>query len=301
MPEAPEITPTPVEFFCWGQGIAGDLYRPPTGSDAPRPGMVLCNGLRGVKEWILPPFARIFAAAGFTALVFDHRGLGASEGERGRINPRDQIDDVRAAITYLSGLPEVDPHRIVLWGPSLGGANAIAAAAADDRAAAVVAVVTFGDLDRTFRATLPARSYEALVADCAEDRAEQVISGKSRRVPPDRLLDNEESRRAKADAEVTAPEMTIPLNAVERLLEYRPERVVGYVAPAPLLIIGSTTDTVIPFQETESLFARAGQPKRLEAVRLGHYEMLESPGREQVAELCLDFLRPIVLPEESSS
>jgi uncharacterized protein len=46
-------------------------------------------------------------------VVFDNRNFGASEGEpRQEIEPWQQIRDFRDAITWASGLPEVDAERI---------------------------------------------------------------------------------------------------------------------------------------------------------------------------------------------
>jgi fermentation-respiration switch protein FrsA (DUF1100 family) len=295
------ISTSPAEFFSWGQRIACDLYGPPDdASGAPLPGVVLCNGLRGVKEWVLPAFAEIFAANGYKALVFDHRGFGASEGVPGRLIPQEQVEDIRNAITFLAGQPDVDAERIVLWGTSFGAANAISVGAAEDQVAAIVAQVPFGDWGRVMKQTLPAEGFAALVAEYTEDRAERVTSGKSRRISPDRMLDNEESRAAKAAAPVASagerPPLTFPLEAVERCFEYCPERVVAGVAPTPLLIIGSVHDGVIPFSECESLSENAREPKQLKSVEFGHYEIYASPGREVAAQLALDFLRPIIFP-----
>lgn len=58
-------------------------------------------------------------------------------------------DDIVAAIDYLVGRPDVDADRIALVGASMGGEQAITAAAKDPRVAAVVSdgasLRTFGD------------------------------------------------------------------------------------------------------------------------------------------------------------
>jgi pimeloyl-ACP methyl ester carboxylesterase len=291
------VSVEPAEFYSGGNRIAAVVYTPADGDSATAgPGVVLCNGMRGVKEWIVPPFAEIFAANGYTAVVFDHRGLGASEGVPGRVIPAEQVEDVRDAITFLSALPTVDPDRIMLWGTSFGGANAISAAAVDDRVKAVAAQVPFGDWGRVMVQTLPADRYAELVADYTADRVERVKTGVSRRISPDRMLDNDESRKAKARGLGDRPELTFPLEAVERCFEYRPERVVAEIAPRPLLIIGSPTDGVIPFSECQSLFDNAREPKQLRTLPIGHYDICEPPGSERAAQLALDFLAPIAFP-----
>ena len=65
-------------------------------------------------------------AEGVNVLCFDYRGYGLSEGKPERAGI---LKDSRAAIRYAASRPDVDPDRIVLLGQSLGGANAVVAAA----------------------------------------------------------------------------------------------------------------------------------------------------------------------------
>ena len=62
-------------------------------------------------------------AEGFNLFVFDYRGYGASQGLPSR---QGVYDDCVAALEYVRKRPDVDPDRIVLFGQSLGGANALA-------------------------------------------------------------------------------------------------------------------------------------------------------------------------------
>lgn len=296
--------PKPAGFFSGGHRISADIYSPTFKHPGEsRPGVVLCNGLRGVKEWILPPFAEIFAANGYTALVFDHRGMGASGGEPGRVLPAEQVEDIRDAITFLSGLPSVDPDRIVLWGTGSGGANAISAAVVDQRVKAVATQLPFGDWRRVMEQTLRPDEVAELVAAVTADRDQRVQTGRSGRISPDRMLVSEESRRAKArgirEGNGERTDLTFTLEAVERYLENRPEQVVAELAPRPLLIIGSPTDGVIPFSECQSLFDKAREPKRLETLPISHYEICEPPGADQAAQIALDFLAPIVFTDNA--
>lgn len=64
-------------------------------------------------------------AAGYNVLVIDYRGYGLSTGRPTR---RGILDDARAAWFYARSRPDVDPDKMILFGQSLGGANAIALA-----------------------------------------------------------------------------------------------------------------------------------------------------------------------------
>jgi fermentation-respiration switch protein FrsA (DUF1100 family) len=68
-------------------------------------------------------------ARGFNVFVFDYRGYGRSAG---RPTPEGLADDSVAAVRHVASLPGVDPSRIFLLGQSLGGTNAIVAAARPD-------------------------------------------------------------------------------------------------------------------------------------------------------------------------
>jgi pimeloyl-ACP methyl ester carboxylesterase len=299
--EPPKVVPEAAHFYSGGLRLAAAVYRgvgePANGL---RPGVVLCNGMRGVKEWILPPFGEVFAANGYTAVAFDHRGMGSSDGVPGRVIPAEQVEDVRSAITFLAEQPDVDPDRIVLWGTSFGGAHAIVAAAQDPRVKAVATQVAFGDWGRVMRETLPAERYDTLVEEFTADRAKRVATGESGLISPDRMLDNPESRAAKARSAQDIgerPELMFTLESVERCFEYQPERAAADVSPRPLLIVGSAADGVIPFSECQSLYDLAQEPKKLVGLDIGHYDICEPPGCIEAAQIALEFLAPVVAAE----
>jgi len=136
-----------IEFRVDGDSCAAWHY-PATGSEAAAPVVVMAHGLSGTRRDGLGPFAERFAAAGFAALVFDHRGFGDSGGEADLFEPRRQLEDWAAAIASARALPGVDPERVATFGSSMGGGNALAAAAADRRVSAAISQVPFLDLAR---------------------------------------------------------------------------------------------------------------------------------------------------------
>jgi dienelactone hydrolase len=284
------VRTTPVTFYSWGAQCSGVLWRPEGAGD--RPGLVLANGFRGVKEWILPEYAELFAEAGFVTLTFDYRGFGASEGIRGNIVPHDQVEDVRSAVTFLAGQDGVDAERIALWGTSFGAANVVVAGAADDRVAAVVCQVGFGDWARALRGSLPSGRFDEIVQRCEKDREQRVRTGRSDTVDPNWVLDNPESAQAMRAVIDRFPNIVreMPLAAIERTLEYRPEAAVAGLSPRPVLFVGTTQDRVVPVEETHLLHAAAAEPKELELLDIDHYQIYQSPYREQAAELAVDFL-----------
>jgi len=137
-------------FLSAGETCAAWLYPASGGSDS-IPIVVMAHGLSGTRRDRLGPFAERFAAAGIAALVFDHRGFGDSGGEPDLFHPRRQLDDWRAAISFARSLPGTDPDRVATFGSSMGGGNALAAAADDPRVAAAISQVPFLDISQARR------------------------------------------------------------------------------------------------------------------------------------------------------
>jgi alpha-beta hydrolase superfamily lysophospholipase len=139
------------------------LY-PAIGGEAESPMVVMAHGLSGTRRDRLGPFAERFAAAGFAALVFDHRGFGDSGGEPDLFDPRMQLEDWRAAIAFARSLPEVDGARVATFGSSMGGGNALAAAAGDPVVAAAISQVPFLDIVTQAHRSSPRVTARALGA-----------------------------------------------------------------------------------------------------------------------------------------
>lgn len=85
--------------------------------------------------------AEQFQLLGITALIYDPRSPGTSEGTpRNEIDPMKQVEDYSDAFTFLSTLLVVDSDRIGFWGMSFSGTIALCAAALDKRAKFVIAI-----------------------------------------------------------------------------------------------------------------------------------------------------------------
>jgi pimeloyl-ACP methyl ester carboxylesterase len=150
-------------FVAGGDSCAAWLY-PAAGVQAATPAVVMAHGLSGTRRDRLGAFAERFAAARFAALVFDHRGFGDSDGEPDLFDPARQLEDWRAAIALARSLPEVDGARIATFGSSMGGGNALAAAAEDPQVAAAISQVPFLDIVRQAPRSSPRVAAGMLVA-----------------------------------------------------------------------------------------------------------------------------------------
>lgn len=141
-------------FSSGADTCAAWLY-PAAGDAAAAPIVVMAHGLSGTRRDRLGPFAERFAGAGVAALVFDHPGFGDSGGEPDLFQPARQLDDWRAAIAFARSLPGVDVERVATFGSSMGGGNALAAAAYDPRVAAAISQVPFLDMWRQAHRSSP--------------------------------------------------------------------------------------------------------------------------------------------------
>jgi alpha-beta hydrolase superfamily lysophospholipase len=124
----------------------------------------MAHGLSGTRRDRLGAFAARFAEAGLFALVFDHRGFGDSDGEPDLFHPARQLEDWQAAIDFARSLPDVDGERVVTFGSSMGGGNALAAAAGDKQVAAAISQVPFLDIWRQAHRSSPRVSARMLLA-----------------------------------------------------------------------------------------------------------------------------------------
>ncbi len=151
-------------FPAGADSCAAWLYSPPGGAADLSPIVVMAHGLSGTRRDRLGAFAERFAAAGIGALVFDHRGFGDSGGERDRFSPRRQLEDWRAGIAFARSLHGIDADRVATFGSSMGGGNALAAAAHDPRVAAAVSQVPFLDIWRQSHRSSPRVAARMMLA-----------------------------------------------------------------------------------------------------------------------------------------
>ncbi|MBI5775177.1 MAG: prolyl oligopeptidase family serine peptidase [Verrucomicrobia bacterium] len=154
-----------VTIFSDGVRMAGDLYLPRgLKPDEKLPAIVFCAGTGGTKGGTGGRLGPIFAQAGYVALAFDYRGWGESDSKlitlekqskpdakgevevkaravRWQMDFADQAMDIRAAISFIAGEPNVDAGRIGIWGSSYGGGLVVWTAANDPRVKCVAAQV----------------------------------------------------------------------------------------------------------------------------------------------------------------
>jgi dienelactone hydrolase len=160
--EFPDIEHQSITIWSQGARLSGDIYKPKGLKPTDKlPGILMVPGWGGSKNNIGKKYAPHFAEKGFIVLTFDFKSWGESEGHllavepltpllttdvitvktqhvREIINPFIMTENVRSALHYLSGEPQVIPNSLGIWGTSMGGGLALVVAADDDRVKALV-------------------------------------------------------------------------------------------------------------------------------------------------------------------
>jgi len=265
-----------------GTALRGWLYQP---DPAPEqcPLVVMAHGYSATKEMHLDDFAEVFAAAGLAVLVYDNRNLGASAGEpRGEIDPWAQINDYRTAITFASGLPNVDADRIGVWGSSYSGGHVLVVGALDRRVRCVVAQVPLVSGLENARRLIRSDLFAGLRAAFDADRVARYAGKEPEMIPvvyeDDPMspcaLPTADSHDFFLDARERAPlwRNSVTLRSVEMFIEYEPGAYISHISPTPLLMVVAAGDHLTVADLTTAAFEQAREPKQLLVLPGGHFE-----------------------------
>lgn len=111
-----DVTTRAVTFENEGAILAGTLYLPAAVPGKPLPVVVVTGAWTSVQEQMPRVYAREMVERGFAAFTFDFRGWGKSGDLANQVrykeDPTAKISDIRAAIRFVSTLPEVDAANI---------------------------------------------------------------------------------------------------------------------------------------------------------------------------------------------
>ncbi|MBV9771842.1 MAG: alpha/beta hydrolase [Bryobacterales bacterium] len=275
-----DFTREDVSFDGDGSTIRGWAYRPRRLDEKRIPLIVLASGYACVKEMHMDKYAAEFARAGMAAVAFDFRNLGASGGEpRQELNPWQQIEDYRHAITYGSGLPFADAQRIGIWGTSYSGGHVLVTAATDRRVKCVVAQTPTISGHWSGQRRVPMDKVPELTKALADDRSRRMkgeppsmrrIVGEVSEQP---VYPQEETREWFLRSSKCAPNWRneVTLRSVEFARAYEPGIYVPFISPTPLLMIVGRSDSITGVDLELEAFNKALEPKKLVLLEGGHF------------------------------
>ncbi|MBB6247873.1 alpha/beta hydrolase [Rhodanobacter sp. A1T4] len=265
-----------VTFDSAGLRLAGTMYLPSKAADGKQPAIVIGHPSSGVKEQTADLYARHLAEQGFVTLTFDAAYGGESEGEpRGLEDPGHRVEDIKAAISFLSARDGIDSDRLGLLGICALGGYAVLAAATDHRVKAV-ATISGTDIGRFFREgydgkqdpqVLQAMLDHAGKARTAEARGEDVQhfaifpeSESDARQAGQYVYEGWEYYCTPRAAHPRSTKM-MPWSSVDRIATFNGFSLIHLISPRPLLMVVGTKAATRWM--TEGAFARAGEPKAL--------------------------------------
>lgn len=280
----------PVHFYSAGYRLQAYWY-PPKTQDPKAPAIVCCHGFSAMIDTQMVGIPETLSEAGYGALTFYCRGLGESEGPRGRVLPAEQVEDIRNAITYLETREDVDAKRIGLFGSAWGCSTAVAAAAADSRARCVVGTVGIGDCERWLKSERPRWEWTKFLERLDADRKQRVLTGKSEVVHPNQIHIPDQAASKARDERWNAFIAKsgyggYPLETAEALIEFKPERLVSAIAPRAVLFIHMGEDVTVPPEESVNLYRNAGEPRKLVVMEgRKHYDTFQFTNPEVFKEI----------------
>jgi len=236
----------------------------------------------------------------FAAVVIDYRQWGGSEGQQPRdeLNVGRQRDDYGAAIGWAGAQPNIDEHRIFVWGTSFAGMHATALAASDHRLAGAIAQCPLVDGLAGSRLVRPSRSL-ALFATAIVDRLGSLV-GREPIYLPVNVAPGEWGIADTPDAlfgkKVMHPREPVDWHnrmAARSLLSIPAHRPVRHARDIniPILLIVAEHDTQAPIGAALAVADRAPQAE-LRRSKGGHYDVYDGGiAFDDVIEWEVAFLR----------
>jgi hypothetical protein len=278
-----------VTFASEGLKLAGAVSIPEGTPPGERlPAFIVLHGFGSNMDAgnVLQPCAML-GKLGYATMRFDMRGCGDSEGEKGRLICLEQVTDTRSALTFLATHPQVDPSRIALIGSSFGAAVAVYTAGVDKRVAAVISSGGWGHGERKFRGQHPTpEAWARFTAMLEEGRRHRARTGQSLMVPRYDIVPVPEHLRTHV---VARSIQMFPAETAQSMYDFRAEDVIGDIAPRPVLLLHSSSDSVTPVEQSIGMFGRAGQPTELHLFAdTDHFKFAE--GNTRVRTVVADWL-----------
>ncbi|KAH8901565.1 alpha/beta-hydrolase [Thozetella sp. PMI_491] len=294
-----------------GVTLRGDLFL-----SAPQPGgtpiVIMTQGLTLLKEHYISNWAERFVAAGYSVLIYDHRGWGSSEGSPPNfVDPMQQAEDYHDAVLFVRSLSEIDSARIAIWGIGHSGGASMIAAGDDPYIKAVILLMPFisGSWDSTnWPAGIMERVYaererltkepdaepeyiqawDSSDAEAAGERGDIIIHGE---VP----WGFARGGRELSDKAGTLWQNRLGLQSLYHIAKVEPRHYIDKISPRPMLYLAATIDPLSgPLEAQKAAFSNAKEPKQFVELQSDHLSNYNSPLFDVNVQAQIDFLNKVL-------
>lgn len=246
----------------------------------------------------LPEVAEFFQKAGVTALIYDPRSIGLSDGSpRNEIDPMKQVEDYSDALTFLTTVPIVNSSQLGSWGMSFSGTVASCAAALDRRIKFLITICP--------SMKFPEERREKILAKAIKDRISQAKGNPSFSVAPyGRSRDNadvmifggkQEAYEFTKIAGAPNFENRINFQSAYKAAMWQPQGLMPYVSPTPVMMLIPENDSISKPEDQRALFEGFQGPKRLHvADGKDHLEVFTGDKADVFMQQQIDFIKDVL-------
>ena len=294
-----------------GVKLRGDFF---AAKGAKSPVIVMTQGLTLLKEHYIDDSARRFQAAGISALVYDHRSYGSSDGlPRHETNPLQQAEDYHDAVTAAMSQPGVDPDKVAIWGIGHSGGATMIAAGDDPRVKAVILNMPFysgaqdakgfppGILERAWldredqtaaktKSTSYVQPWPTSLANANGEQGERTF------LTSEHAWNFFNGSKKRSDAAGTPWENKMTLQSFYYIAKVEPRDFISKIAPRPMLYLAAQEDPLTgPLEAHKEVFAKAGKNAEFKVLTPHHLATYFDDAFERSIGVQIEFLTRTLL------
>lgn len=272
-----------ITFLSDGRKLVGHLYLPDERRDEePVPAVVVVGAASGTKDQSPAAYSRRLMGLGYAALAFDHSTYGDSEGlPRCDENPFAKSEDIKNAVTFLVGRPEVDAARVAAVGVCGGGGYVPYTAVADRRIKAVATVSGLPDLRSTITDGY-AGDWREMMKVAQSAREAYAQGGEAQYLPfmppgdGGEWVNNGKKFYLTDRNQDPAWRNQLLIWSYDKMVQFSALDIIELLSPTPLLLIAGTAAETL--HQSQAAFAKAREPKELFLIEGGtHFDFYDRP------------------------
>jgi pimeloyl-ACP methyl ester carboxylesterase len=265
-------------FYSERYKLNASFYFPEGGSDPQAPIVLICSGLLGLKSVTPARFARALTAKGLSCFGFDYRGLGRSEGPRGKVLLEEQVRDIVNAAEFVRVRHQGSgPLALLGWG--LAGGLVLEAARSISSLHAIISVNGLYNGQRQQQAVRGPEQWKKFQEWVRRESQRTRKTGVARSVDPFSIYPLDPETEAYVNREFRAKREfpgSVKMILAESLLRFAPEPRLSHLKKVPILIAHAENNRLHPAEEARSLHRSYPGPKELYWIAdAGHTEWMD--------------------------